>query len=134
MNIWYLLSVPSFLIILLTVGARLVDLGPDQLEFQHHIRRIALAALGAVFFTFLFAPLAKDSWAYAQQTWRLTVISNALAVIWVTADNLPPWDVYMSGLHRQTDEWKGKNFWQRLGMNWKALRSGFVPRRKRPPQ
>lgn len=132
MNIWYLLAVPAWCILLVTAASRLTGMGRDEWSVAAHLRRAGLIGCAVAAMTMLATPFAKDGWLYGDSTWRGVLISWALAIDWITTPGMPPWWDFVLGVHRRTDEWKHKGLRARLNGEWHALVESFKPRRSRP--
>lgn len=133
MNAWFLIAVPAWLIIIATAAARLADLGRDQWELRHHLRRIGLTGVGAIAAVMLATPFTTDRWFYAAPTWRSVAIAWSWALVWLTTENIPPWWDYILGVHRHTEQWKALGWRGRIAGEIRALRDSFRPRRRRAP-
>lgn len=133
MNTWYLIAAPAWLILVITAAARLHDLGPSHWDLRYHLRRLGLAAVGAISAIMLATPFTVDRWFYAEPTWRGAMNAWAWALVWLTTEGIPPWWDYILGVHRKTEEWAGLGWRARLRCEWRALRDSFKPRRLRQP-
>lgn len=132
MNGWFLLSVPAWLIILITAAARLHDLGPHNWSLRFHVRRLGLIGVGVIATVMMITPFTADRWFYAPPTWRGTLIAWSWAMVWLTTEGMPPWYDYILGVHRRTEAWQAMGWRGRLLGEVRALRASFRPRRHRP--
>lgn len=132
MNGWYFLSVPAYLVLIITAAARLADLGKQHMELIHHVRRVGLMGVGLIAAVLLLTPWTTDRWFYSMPTWRSFVLAWSWALVWLTTESLPPWYDYILGVHRRTDQWAGLGWRGRLAGEIAALRDSFKPRRYRP--
>lgn len=132
MNGWYLLSVPAYLILIITAAARLADLGKEHMQAIHHVRRIGLMGVGCIAAVLLLTPWTTDRWFYSAPTWRGAALAWSWALVWVSTENLPPWWDYILGVHRRTEEWGALGWRGRFAGEIAALRDSFKPRRYRP--
>lgn len=132
MNIWYLLAVPGWLVIIITATARLHDLAGMR-ALRWHFRRAGLAGAGTIAAIMLFTPFANDGWLYAEPTWKSTMISSSFALVWLTTEGIPPWWNYILGVHRIEAPWQNMGLFARIRFELRALRESFRPRRQRDP-
>lgn len=131
MNLWYIAAVPAYFILILTAVARLADLGREDWELRHHLRRLGLIGIGTMVAVFLASPISENDVFDIETTWYLTVFVWAWALVWTTTEHLPPWYDYILGVHRRTELWKNLSWKERLGMELKAIRQSFTPRRSK---
>lgn len=121
----YLLSIPAWLILLATTGARLADMGRDEWKFTDHVRRAGLVGIAVVAAVMLALP------QYASLVGL--VMAWSLAVVWIVKkDELPWWDIIL-GVHRSPAEWSALGFRARVRLELKAIAASFKPRRYRKP-
>lgn len=132
MNGWYFLSVPAYLVLIITAAARLADLGKQHMDPIHHVRRIGLMGVGLIAAVLLVTPWTIDRWFYSPPTWRAAVLAWSWSLVWLTTENLPPWYDYILGVHRRTELWASLGWRARLAGEIAALRDSFKPRRYRP--
>lgn len=134
MNVWYWIAVPGWMLVMITAATRLHDLGRLDWEVRHHIRRIGLIGIGAIAFVMVMTPWTEDRWFYAPATWRSAAIAWSWSVVWLTTEGLPPWwwD-YFYGIHRKTATWRNATLREKIGIEWRAVKDIFKPRRRRHP-
>ena len=133
MNAWYLIAAPAWLILFITAGARLADMGRAEWAVRDHVRRLGMMGVGTSAAIFLVSPWTEDWWLYAEPTWRAALLSWSWALVWTTTPGMPPWWDFILGVHRQTEQWKALGWRGRLRGELQALRDSFRPRRRRPP-
>lgn len=131
MNLWYMLCVPAYIVLVLTAAARLHDMGRDKMAKRDHVRRIGLIGVGAIAGVMLLTPWTIDHWFYSPPTWRGFVLAWSWALVWLTTEGLPPWWDYLLGVHRQTELWARLGWRARVAGEIRALRDSFRPRRYR---
>lgn len=131
MNLWYLLTVPAWIVLVITATARLADIGPKQWKLRDHFRRLGLIGIGVIAAVGLATPFTMDSWIYDEPDIRYFGVSWAWAVVWMTTEGMPPWWDYILGVHRHTEEWAGLGWRARMRGEWKAMLASFKPRRYR---
>lgn len=132
MNVFYLISLPAWVIIIITAAARLHDLGAGHKAARWHVRRAGLSGVACVAAIMLATPFTENHWVYAEATWQTAMIAWSWSAVWLTTEGMPPWWDYILGVHRATDEWKGMTFRARIGFELRALAASFRARRNRP--
>lgn len=131
MNVWFVIALPAWMIIIITAAARLHDLGRDKWGLRYHVRRIGLTCVGSIAAVMMLTPFTADSWMYAEPSWRQAMIGWSWALVWLTTDGMPPWYDYILGVHRRTEAWRHLSFRERLRAEWTALRESFRPDRNK---
>ena len=133
MSLWYFVGIPAWIVVILTAGARLADLGPMDWKFLHHLRRLGLSGAGVIGAIALLRPFITDGWYMVPASPVMCGVGWSWAAIWLTTEGMPPWWDYILGVHRDVDYWKQLRWRERLAMEWRALRASFKPRRMRAP-
>ena len=133
MNFWYLINIPAWLALLLTVTARLADMGRSEWGVIDHFRRMGYIMAATAFAVMLYTPFSRDSWTFQASTWRGSLLAWAWAVTAITTPGMPPWWDFILGVHRRTDMWKRLSWGGRIAAEWRALCDSFRPRRHRKP-
>lgn len=134
--IYYWIGLPAYLLAILIAYVRLVDLGPDQREARHMVRRASWVAVGSVFAVFLAFPLARDHVPVEYTAWFdsspiRTLLAWAVVGVWSTTEKQPPLYDYLLGVHRHADEWKNLPFKERMHREWLAIKASFTLTRNR---
>lgn len=121
----YLLSIPAWLCLLATTGARLADMGRDEWAATDHARRVGLIGIAVVSGVMLAMPQFTNLVSLA--------MSWSLSIVWVVKkDELPWWDLIL-GVHRSPAEWSALGWRTRIRLELKAIADSFRPRRYRKP-
>jgi hypothetical protein len=131
MNLWYFIALPAWLIIIASATARLADLGRDQWETRHHVRRLGLIGLACMAAIMLYAPASEEAWRFLPGNWRSACIAWSFALVVMTTEGLPPWHEYITGKHRRTAEWPHMDRRRRVAAEFQALGQSFYPRRRK---
>lgn len=88
----YLLSFPAVSIILITVIARVNDMGIEYQSAFWNVRRMGLVFTGLYAGSQIFAPFAGAGFPL----WRDVIMDWGVACTLMTSPHLPPWWVYVS--------------------------------------
>lgn len=88
----WLVAAPAFLVLMLTVVARLKDL--TDMRARSQFRRLGLILVGAASLIYFMAPLTNSPHPFP--TWKLALLAWGMALTWVTTPNMPPWWKYIS--------------------------------------
>ena len=129
MTLSYFFAIPAYVIIILTAVARLADLGRENWELRHHLRRLGLITIGTLTAILLVSPLSSNDIFDIETEWHRTVFVWGWALVWTTTESQPPWYDYILGVHRRTEQWKGLGYRARLMGEWFAIKQSFKPRR-----
>lgn len=124
-NAWYLLTLPAWAIIAITMTARLADMGHNQWKIHHHLRCAGLTAIGATALLLVADPFTTTWWMIPTTTGLSCGISWALAMVWMTTPGMPPWWDFILGVHRQADNWHVLTWRQRIQSEGRALLASF---------
>lgn len=100
MTVWYLLSLPAVVVIMLTAIARLDDVTRTQTGIRWNVRRAGLFFSAIFAIVFIAAPFT-ESGQELPVNWVTALGIYGWAKVWLTTPGMPPWDVYITGLHRQ---------------------------------
>lgn len=100
MTVWYLLSLPAVVVIMLTAIARLNDVTRTQTGIRWNVRRAGLFSSAIFAIVFIAAPFT-ESGRELPVSWVTMLGLYGWAKVWLTTPGMPPWDVYIIGLHRQ---------------------------------
>lgn len=100
MTLWYLLALPAVLVIMLTAIARLNDLTKKERGIRWNVRRSGFFFAAIFAIVFVAAPFT-ESGRDLPVNWVTVLGLYGWAKVWVTTPGMPPWDAYITGLHRK---------------------------------
>lgn len=102
MNIWYLLSVPALMVILVSAITRANDIPNDALHkaLRWQVRRIGLLLVAAASVMELLTPFTLSRMSLGEVTWLHAALFWGWALTWFTTPYMPPWWRYILGDHR----------------------------------
>jgi hypothetical protein len=90
----YLVSLPAYLLIIITALARVNDIRPTQASKRWQFRRFGLSLVAAACGMFALMPFGEVP---RYPTWLATGFTWGLAFSWLTTPNMPPWWRYIAG-------------------------------------
>lgn len=93
----YLATVLPLLVILITVVARVNDLGVDMSSARWNVRRVGLILTGAFAFMKLLAPFPDRAGIVHWPAWAEVLGIWGFALMLLTTPHQPPWSRYVSG-------------------------------------
>ena len=90
----YFTSLPALVGVLITVLARVNDLGPDKIGWHWQIRRVGLTMVGATAAAFMYSPFSESQ---TFVTWLGCFAWWGFFLTWLTTPSMPPWHKYVFG-------------------------------------
>ena len=125
MNFWFWVSLPGWLVIAITAFTKLGELTRNQWNLRWQARRLGFIGAGTIAAVMILTPISEDFWLYSEPTWRSAAIAWSWGLVWMTADNQPPWYMYFSGDHRRVVEWAHLNYWGKAKAEFLAFVDSF---------
>lgn len=128
LSIWYFVAAPAWFGILLSAMARLADLEMHGRIDRHQAWKFfSLVGAGLSAVAVLAMPFTDEAAIY-RPGWRSALVGWSWFAVWAMIG--PPWLDMVLGVHRDTDQWKGKGLLVRLRGELKAVADSFRGRRR----
>lgn len=97
----WLACMPALAVILVTVLARLDDIGMELRSRAWQVRRLGLVLVGLGAVQIVLSPFS-DRPLYP--SWIAVLIAWGIALTWLTTPNMPPWWKHITGADKHTED------------------------------
>lgn len=127
MNVYWLVGCLPWLVIMITLLARLDEIKKEQFSKRWLFRRFGLILGFGASVIILAKPFVINDAYIPQATWLTTVVGWSWSLVLVTTPNMIPWHIWISGFHRvwNYDDSPKPTFLRFLGGEFIALRKSF---------